>query len=203
MTPQTVTQAVQDSSKVFILDLTIAISSTLLCSELATIAIVHLWAFPWQTYDIRNPGMYDEPGLILDPKTAYIGGSLGIRALKDAGNLFDLVIGRAWLWLLFRRKYRFKDISYKPSRLTGSEPTSDQYKSPSDEDYVEIYDGSQVYIDPDHSQALWHDRGAGDVFAHVQIVLQTRPYRYAHPVAYLPPRSASAYAASRLMDRLG
>ena len=201
--PQTVSQAVQHSSKVSILDLKVVVPSALLCLELATIAIVHLWAFPWQAYDYRRAEKFCHE-IFPDAKTAYQGGSPGTRGLMDAGNLFDLVkaIGRACHWLLVSRKTRFQDISYHPNRFTGSEPTSDQYTSPNDQDHAEIYDDSQAYIDPDHSQALWHDKGAGYVFAHVQIFPQTRPYSYAQPVAYLPRRSASAYAATSPMERL-
>ena len=99
----------------------------LLCIEMAIFSIFHLWAFPWKVYDVRrSPIVASEsiPGLYTDPHNAYHGGSLGMKALIDAFNVWDLIknVGRGFKWFFKGRKTRETDISYK-AHGTGLKPT--------------------------------------------------------------------------------
>lgn len=114
-------------------DIKIGIPSLLLCIEMAIFSVFHLWAFPWQVYDIRRSHIVaseSAPGFLPDPKTAYQGGPFGIRALIDAFNPWDVVkaIGRGFRWAAVGRKRRMEDISYKNSTpATALEPTRNQH----------------------------------------------------------------------------
>ncbi|KAL8896456.1 MAG: hypothetical protein Q9192_003090, partial [Flavoplaca navasiana] len=101
-------------------DLRIGIPSLLLCIEMAIFSIFHLFAFPWQVYDIRrSPIVASEsvPGYLPDPKTAYLGGPLGFKALLDAFNPWDLIkaIGRGFRWFVVGRR---RDISYQAYKIS-------------------------------------------------------------------------------------
>ncbi|KAL8835749.1 MAG: hypothetical protein Q9176_006758 [Flavoplaca citrina] len=104
-------------------DLRIGIPSLLLCIEMAIFSIFHLFAFPWQVYDIRrSPIVASEsvPGYLPDPKTAYQGGPLGFKALLDAFNPWDLIkaIGRGFRWFVVGRRNREQDISYQAYKIS-------------------------------------------------------------------------------------
>ena len=114
----TSTGAIKSSPRIAQPDIKIGIPSLLLCIEMAIFSIFHLWAFPWQVYDIRRSAIVaaeSAPGFLPDPKTAYKGGFFGIRALMDAFNPWDLVkaIGRGFRWFAVGRRTREQDISYK------------------------------------------------------------------------------------------
>ncbi|KAI4275873.1 MAG: hypothetical protein LQ337_002878 [Flavoplaca oasis] len=104
-------------------DLRIGIPSLLLCIEMAIFSVFHLFAFPWQVYDIRrSPIVASEsvPGYLPDPKTAYSGGPLGFKALLDAFNPWDFIkaIGRGFRWFVVGRRNREKDISYQAYKIS-------------------------------------------------------------------------------------
>ncbi|KAK4448135.1 organic solute transporter Ostalpha-domain-containing protein, partial [Podospora aff. communis PSN243] len=82
-------------------DLKIGIPSLLLCFEMAWFALLHLWAFPWRGYAPRD-GMQKK------------GGFLGIKALWDAVNIWDVAkgFGRGMRWLCVGVRNRRDDISY-------------------------------------------------------------------------------------------
>ena len=91
----------------------------LLSIEMAIFAILHIWAYPWQPYDIkRSPIVAAESGAghIGDAATEYKGGFLGWKAYLDAFNLWDLIkaVGRGFRWVTVGRRTRETDISYKP-----------------------------------------------------------------------------------------
>lgn len=102
-------------------DLVEGIPSLLLCIEMAIFAILHLWAFPYRPYTSRGavPTKYpsDSP-LSLHDNTNTLGpnrgGPLGVLALIDAMNPWDMVKGfaRGMRWLVVGRKHRELDPSY-------------------------------------------------------------------------------------------
>ncbi|KAI4255865.1 MAG: hypothetical protein L6R42_006525, partial [Xanthoria sp. 1 TBL-2021] len=104
-------------------DLRIGIPSLLLCIEMAIFSVFHLFAFPWQVYDIRRSAIVASesvPGYLPDPKTAYLGGPLGSKALLDAFNPWDLVkaIGRGFRWFAVGRRNREQDVSYQAYKIS-------------------------------------------------------------------------------------
>lgn len=138
-------------------DIKIGIPSLLLCVEMAIFSVFHLWAFPWAVYDVRRSKIVASesvPGFLPDPKTAYQGGPLGISALMDAFNPWDLVkaVGRGFKWFAVGRRTREQDISYKnstqgtnlePARRT--DPNYDPYRGNAPYDY------NDFSTDPDDS----------------------------------------------------
>ncbi|KAK3939881.1 organic solute transporter Ostalpha-domain-containing protein [Diplogelasinospora grovesii] len=93
-------------------DIKVGIPSLLLCFEMACFAILHLWAFPYKSYRWGS-----QNGM---PKK---GGFLGVRALWDAMNIWDVVkgFGRGMRWLFVGVKRRKQDVSYqKPSGSSSS-----------------------------------------------------------------------------------
>lgn len=89
----------------------------LLCIEMAIFSILHLFAFPWKEYDINRSHIVaaeSGPGFLPD-KSSYKGGFLGIKALMDAFNPWDLVkaVVRGFRWLFVGRHKREQDISYR------------------------------------------------------------------------------------------
>lgn len=128
--------AIKASSTIQTPDIKVGIPAMLLCIEMAIFSVFHLWAFPWQVYDVRRSQIVaaeSAPGFFPDPKTAYQGGPLGLKALADAFNPWDIIknVGRGFRWLWVGRKVRHQDISYKtPSANpngTGLEPTRNQF----------------------------------------------------------------------------
>lgn len=116
----TSTGAIKASPRIAQPDIKIGIPALLLCIEMAIFSVFHLWAFPWQVYDIRRSAIVaseSAPGFLPDPKTAYRGGPFGTRALMDAFNPWDLIkaVGRGFKWFAVGRRTREQDISYKNS----------------------------------------------------------------------------------------
>ncbi|KAL8694110.1 MAG: hypothetical protein Q9218_001163 [Villophora microphyllina] len=124
----TSTGAIKASARFQDPDVRIGIPALLLCIEMAIFSVFHLFAFPWQVYDIRRSAIVaseSAPGFLPDPKTAYLGGPLGIKALLDAFNPWDLIkaIGRGFKWFAFGRRKREEDISYRAYKI--SRPVGD------------------------------------------------------------------------------
>ncbi len=104
-------------------DIKVGIPSLLLCVEMACFAVLHLWAFPWapyrpgaaQTfYPVADPssGAAPAPNIHLDRSA---GGPLGIKALIDAANIWDVIkaFGRGMRWLFVGVKHRHEDAVYR------------------------------------------------------------------------------------------
>jgi hypothetical protein len=109
---------VKSSEKINTPDIKIGIPSVLLCIEMAIFAILHLWAFAWQPYRIghggNSGGASSESGYPQN-KESYQGGFLGLKAIGEAFNPWDLckAIGRAARWMFVGRKTRTMDPSYQ------------------------------------------------------------------------------------------
>ncbi|KAK3390273.1 putative DUF300 domain protein [Podospora didyma] len=90
-------------------DIKVGIPSLLLCFEMACFAILHLWAFPYRGY---------QPS----PRSPKQGGFLGVCALWDAVNIWDVAkgFGRGMRWLFVGVKHRHLDPSYQPPPQKGS-----------------------------------------------------------------------------------
>ncbi|KAL8780775.1 MAG: hypothetical protein Q9213_006322, partial [Squamulea squamosa] len=119
----TSTGAIKSSKRFQDPDIRVGIPSLLLCIEMAIFSVFHLFAFPWQVYDIRRSAIVaseSAPGYLPDPKTAYLGGPFGSRALLDAFNPWDLVkaIGRGFRWFAVGRRNREQDISYQAYKIS-------------------------------------------------------------------------------------
>ncbi|RKF77341.1 Transmembrane protein 184C [Golovinomyces cichoracearum] len=96
-------------------DLKIGIPSLLLCTEMAIFSILHLYSFPYQPYT-ESGQKVSLNSETLDLKNDFYpnqGGLLGMRALFDAMNPWDLVkcFARAVPWLLAGCKKREADRS--------------------------------------------------------------------------------------------
>ncbi|KAI1926149.1 hypothetical protein LOZ65_002647 [Ophidiomyces ophidiicola] len=107
--------AIKPSRQMALPDIKIGIPSTLICIEMAIFAILHLWAFPWMPYKTESSSNNsDIPGSPCSIEV-YQGGFLGIKALADAFNPWDLIkaIGRSARWLFVGRKKRQFDPSYQ------------------------------------------------------------------------------------------
>lgn len=122
-------------------DIKVGIPSMLLCVEMACFAILHIFAYPYKPYvtgsetgkypsshDPSNPDFND-----IGPKQ---GGPLGIRAILDAMNPWDLVkaFGRGIRWAFVGRRHRENDISYK---LNSSEISPESTRTDVDSAYKE------------------------------------------------------------------
>ncbi|KAL8678551.1 MAG: hypothetical protein Q9186_005096 [Xanthomendoza sp. 1 TL-2023] len=119
----TSTGAIRSSPRFQDPDIRIGIPSLLLCIEMAIFSVFHLFAFPWQVYDVRRSAIVaseSAPGFLPDPKTAYLGGPLGTKALLDAFNPWDLIkaIGRGFKWFAIGRRKRENDISYQAYKIS-------------------------------------------------------------------------------------
>ena len=101
---------------------------------MAIFAILHLWAFAWQKYSIAhgaNSGGISSDSGFPQNKEFYQGGYLGLKAIGEAFNPWDLVkaIGRAARWMFVGRKTRTLDPSYQgPEGSSVSlKPTNPSY----------------------------------------------------------------------------
>ncbi|KAI1268894.1 organic solute transporter Ostalpha-domain-containing protein [Xylariaceae sp. FL1019] len=103
-------------------DLKVGIPSLLLCIEMALFAILHLWSFSYVPYKegakptfYPNPNMTNESPSRVNESGPKQGGFLGIKALFDAGNPWDIAkaFGRGIRWLFVGAKRRHEDPSYQ------------------------------------------------------------------------------------------
>ncbi|KAH8667481.1 organic solute transporter Ostalpha-domain-containing protein [Tricladium varicosporioides] len=112
-------KVVQASSTIAYPDLKVGIPSLLLCIEMAIFAILHLFAFPYRPYTTgADHGKYPVNGsdqMSVNKLGSNQGGFMGIKALIDAMNPWDMVKGfaRGMRWLFVGRKHRQNDSSYK------------------------------------------------------------------------------------------
>jgi Organic solute transporter Ostalpha len=112
----TSTGAIKPNSQIQTPDIKIGIPAMLLDIEMAIFAIFHLWAFSWKPYSLSSKQNLAEsvPGHDL-ARSDYKGGPLGIKAIFEAFNPWDLIkaVGRSARWLFVGRRRRLEDISYQ------------------------------------------------------------------------------------------
>ena len=139
-------------------DLKVGIPSLLLCVEMACFAVLHFWAFPWRGYIPRE-------------NSQKKGGFLGVKALWDAANVWDVAkgFGRGMRWLFVGVKHRGDDISYhvnmdglSPSghgKRRGFENVNTQYsKSLGMSHEVGSSSTQHLPIANQFRQSQWYDR---------------------------------------------
>lgn len=179
---------------------------------MAVFALFHLWAFPWKVYDVKRSKIVASetvPGFSLDPKTSYRGGWLGINALLDAFNLWDLIkaIGRGFKWIIIGHRKREQDISYLNStRVTGLEPIRTKDPPPRNN---APFDENDFSADPDihHYYTGRNNAPYGhldqdeedDLLGHAQSVPQSHP----PPYSAGPPSHADPVPDRNSFDRDG
>lgn len=96
-------------------DIKVGIPSMLLCIEMALFAIFHWWSFSYRPYIIGSTAYQAAFGHIKETEPVrYHGGPLGIKAIIDCFNMWDLVkaTGRSAKWLFVGRRHRTEDPSY-------------------------------------------------------------------------------------------
>ena len=104
--------AIKTTSKIQSPDLKVGLPNLLINIEMAFFAVLHLWAFSWKPYSLKN-----QPSEITDfygnGKASYEGGPFGVKGVLDALNPMDLIraIGRSFRWLFVGRKRRTMDPS--------------------------------------------------------------------------------------------
>lgn len=114
---------------------------------MALFSVLHLFAFPWKEYSIKhNSNMLTAPGSGFSGESPakYRGGFLGIYAIADAFNPWDIVkaSARGFRWLFVGVKQRHLDPSYQQApggkladntRYTGGVGDSATELRPSDD----------------------------------------------------------------------
>ena len=123
---------VSPTAKIAYPDLKVGIPSLLLCIEMAIFSVLHLFAFPYKPYSqgLVNgtyPATPSSGGLKMNELGPKQGGFLGINALVDAMNPWDLIKGfaRGMRWLFIGRKTRENDSSYKVDSFDVNNPSND------------------------------------------------------------------------------
>ncbi|KAJ5117925.1 organic solute transporter Ostalpha-domain-containing protein [Penicillium atrosanguineum] len=114
---------IKSSAKVVLQDWNNALPYLLISIEMGLFAILHFWGFPWCPYMILQDSAIDHDA------HPYHGGRLGVKALFDAMNPWDLVKAnaRGLRWLFSGRKKRTADPSYD---LSKHEPSGESGESP-------------------------------------------------------------------------
>jgi hypothetical protein len=129
----TSTGAVKSSARIQTPDIKIGIPAMLLCIEMAFFAIFHLWAFSWRPYSLSSK-MYLAETVPGETQQRYHGGFLGIKAMVDSMNPWDMIkaIGRAAKWLFRDRRHRHLDTSYDLTRSASdnSVPKQAPFQAP-------------------------------------------------------------------------
>ncbi|KAK3063577.1 hypothetical protein LTR53_018852, partial [Teratosphaeriaceae sp. CCFEE 6253] len=108
----------QPSAKISYQDIKVGIPAVMLCIEMAIFAVMHLFAFPWKEYSIKHKGPMDVSGSGYSGATPhYKGGWLGIKAMADAFNPWDIIkaSARGFRWLFVGYRKREQDGSYQNS----------------------------------------------------------------------------------------
>jgi hypothetical protein len=120
-------------------DIKVGIPSLLLCVEMACFAILHIFAYPYKPYvtgseSAKYPSSHDPSHPDFNDIGPKQGGPLGIKAILDAMNPWDLVkaFGRGIRWAFVGRRHREKDISYK---LDSNEITPESTRTDADTTY--------------------------------------------------------------------
>ncbi|SMR49881.1 unnamed protein product [Zymoseptoria tritici ST99CH_3D1] len=102
-------------------DIKIGIPSVLLIIEMALFSVLHVFAYPWKPYSKKHASKDDLTPLDSDrtePALEYYGGFMGIRAITDAFNPWDIVTSsaRGFRWLFVGSRVRHRDTSYFPTK---------------------------------------------------------------------------------------
>jgi len=115
---------IKPSSKLQTPDIKVGIPSFLLCVEMAFFAFFHLFAFSWRDY---TKAYHQEMAAGNGTPPDYKGGFLGIKAIAEAANPWDIIkaVARAGRWLFVGRRKRMLDLSYAVSR-TDTDETMDR-----------------------------------------------------------------------------
>lgn len=88
-------------------------------------SILHIFAYPWKPYSLKHtPSDPLGAGYSTSGKH-YKGGPLGIKALADAFNPWDIIkaSARGFRWMFVGAKHRHEDVSYQPTKLGGIDDT--------------------------------------------------------------------------------
>jgi hypothetical protein len=112
----------QPTKKISYQDIKVGIPNTMLCIEMAIFAVMHIFAFPWKEYSLKHKGPLDVSGSgYSGAAPRYQGGPLGLKALADAFNPWDIVkaSARGFRWLFVGYKKREQDPSYQNPKLGG------------------------------------------------------------------------------------
>ncbi|KAF2497710.1 DUF300-domain-containing protein [Lophium mytilinum] len=96
------------SKKIGYQDIKVGIPNMLLCVEMAIFAVMHIFAFKWQPYDLNKQLTSD-----LTTPTKYAHG--GPRALLNTFNPWDIIksVGWGFKWLFVGVRKRKQDVSYE------------------------------------------------------------------------------------------
>ena len=121
----------QPTAKIAYQDIKVGLPNVLLCIEMAIFAVMHIFAFPVKPYNIKAySDPINEPGSGYSGETLkYKGGPLGLYALMDALNPWDIMkaSARGFRWLFIGRKHREQDISYQDAAKMNA---STEYAGP-------------------------------------------------------------------------
>jgi hypothetical protein len=170
-------------------DIKVGIPSVLLCIEMAIFACMHIFAFPWKPYSIKHS--YKDP--IMAPGSGfsggdpgamkYQGGFMGIKALADAFNPWDIVkmTARGFRWLFVGARKRHEDVSYQDPRGKLGLNDSTGYPGPTfagtGEPATELRNGNTFASNRGRSDTVADDDRAGLLGRHEQRMPSASPYR--------------------------
>ncbi|KAK5137860.1 hypothetical protein LTR08_006629 [Meristemomyces frigidus] len=126
----------QPSKKIGYQDIKVGIPSVLLCIEMSIFAVMHLFAFPWKMYRISPDPLTMHGAGYSGGQAKYKGGPLGIKAMADAFNPWDIIkaSARGFRWLFVGYRHRTDDVSYQnPHKMDATnEVTGSTYPVTSD-----------------------------------------------------------------------
>ncbi|KAI9832797.1 MAG: hypothetical protein M1819_004017 [Sarea resinae] len=175
-------------------DIKVGIPSMLLCIEMAIFSILHLFAFPYKPYTIpANPELATGSGYS-GGTPRYVGGPMGVKAIVDAFNPWDLVkaVGRGVKWVFVGRRKRLADISYKDS-ISGPSALGGDPMDPST--MGTTYGGPLSANKPSRYQPLDEEEDE-QLLAHAgPNPISNAPGAYASPYGYTAPSNLSVGVA--------
>jgi len=105
----------QPTAKLGYQDIKIGIPSVILIIEMSLFSVLHIFAYPWKPYSVRQNPLDD--GYNTPATKHYQGGPMGIKALADAFNPWDIVkaSARGFRWMFVGVRQRHMDVSYQPA----------------------------------------------------------------------------------------
>lgn len=107
--------AIKASNTIQTPDIKVGIPSMLLCIEMSLFSIFHWWSFSYRPYVIGSKAYQDAFGDLKETEPPrYHGGPLGVKAIFQCFNIWDLVkaTARSAKWLFSGRRHRTEDASY-------------------------------------------------------------------------------------------
>ena len=140
--------AIKPSPKFQTPDIKVGIPSFLLCIEMAFFAFFHLFAFSWRDYTTTSKAYRQELAAGETP-AQYQGGFLGVKAIADAANPWDIIkaVARAGRWLFVGHRKRMLDPSYSVSR-TDTDDTMSRDPTAYSNTKLNPLNGSTPYAGP-------------------------------------------------------